>query len=97
MVSLPLEAYQAVQSPEPAMIARGFGAAATLLILVLVLFALARIVGGRGAGRLSAGQLRRRTAASGRDKARYLARYRAATNQQDEYPHGHHNLGEASS
>jgi hypothetical protein len=35
------------------MIAREFGAAATLLALVLVLFALARVFGGRAAGELS--------------------------------------------
>lgn len=93
MVSLPLEAFQAVQSPEPAMIARGFGSAATLLILVLVLFFVARLIGGRGAGRLSAGQTRRRAAASLRDKERYLARYRAAAQHQ----YGNHDRGELSS
>jgi phosphate transport system permease protein len=71
MTSLPLEAYQLVQSPEPAMIARGFGAAATLLVLVLVLFAIARAIGGRGAGQLTARQRRRRTAASRRDLRRF--------------------------
>jgi phosphate transport system permease protein len=75
MVSLPLEAYQAVQSPEPAMIARGFGAAATLLVLVLVLFAVARAIGGRGAGQLTARQRRRRTRASLRDGDRFAARH----------------------
>lgn len=74
MVSLPLEAFEAVQSPEPTMIARGFGAAATLLILVLVLFAVARAIGGRGAGRLSRRQQRRRNAASARDNARFANR-----------------------
>lgn len=74
MVSLPLEAFEAVQSPEPAMIARGFGAAATLLILVLVLFAVARAIGGRGAGQLSRRQQRRRNAASARDNARFASR-----------------------
>lgn len=70
-VSLPLAAFQLVKSPEPAMIARGFGAAATLLALVLVLFAVARILGGRGPGSLTARQQRRRTKASARDSARY--------------------------
>jgi phosphate transport system permease protein len=74
MVSLPLEAYQAVQSPEPAMIARGFGSAATLLILVLALFAIARAIGGRGPGRLTARQRRRRLRASRRDLGRFTAR-----------------------
>ncbi len=74
MVSLPLEAYQAVQSPEPAMIARGFGSAATLLILVLGLFAIARTIGGRGPGQLTARQRRRRLRASRRDLGRFTAR-----------------------
>jgi phosphate transport system permease protein len=80
MVSLPLEAYQAVQSPEPAMIARGFGSAATLLILVLGLFAIARTIGGRGPGQLTARQRRRRLRASRRDLGRFTAR----RNQQGE-------------
>jgi phosphate transport system permease protein len=47
MVSLPLAVFQFVKSPEPTMIARGFGTAAVLMGLVLVLFAIARIVGGQ--------------------------------------------------
>lgn len=74
MVSLPLEAYEDVYSPEPNMIARGFGSAATLLLLVLVLFAVARLIGGRGAGQLTGGQRRRRAAASQRDLDRFIAR-----------------------
>lgn len=46
MVSLPLAVFQFVKSPEPAMIARGFGTAAVLMLLVLVLFVIARIIGG---------------------------------------------------
>ncbi len=72
--SLPLMAYTSVQEPENVEISRGFGAAALLLVLVLVLFTLARWVGGRGPGQLSGGQQRRRAAASRRDVARY-ARY----------------------
>jgi phosphate transport system permease protein len=75
MVSLPLEAFEAVQSPVPNMIARGFGAAAVLLVLVLVLFAIARVLGGRGAGQLSPGQRRRRNVASKRDLARFTNRH----------------------
>jgi len=71
MMSLPLLAYISVQSPEPNEIARGFGAAATLLVLVLLLFAIARVIGGRGPGQLTAGQLRRRAARSRRDLARF--------------------------
>jgi phosphate transport system permease protein len=60
-----------VSFPEPAEIARGFGAACVLLVLVLLLFAIARAVGGRGPGQLSPGQQRRRALASRRDLARY--------------------------
>jgi phosphate transport system permease protein len=97
MTSLPLAAYEAVQSPEPAMIARGFGAAATLLVLVLVLFAIARLIGGRGPGQLTRRQERRRTVASERDKARFIARRRATAVPHDEHEHGHHHRGEVSS
>lgn len=46
MVSLPLAIFQFVKSPEPTMIARGFGTAAVLMALVLMLFVIARIIGG---------------------------------------------------
>lgn len=45
MVSLPLAIFEFVKSPEPTMIARGFGTAAVLMLLVLILFAMARILG----------------------------------------------------
>ena len=45
-VSLPLAAFEFVKSPQQAFVQRGFGTAATLLLLVLFLFVLARIVGG---------------------------------------------------
>src|SRR5207245_3451023 len=38
MMSLPLFSFNEVQSPEPNEIARGFGAALTLLVLVVLLF-----------------------------------------------------------
>ncbi len=47
MVSLPLAIFQFVKSPEPTMVARGFGTAAVLMLLVLLLFVVARVVGGR--------------------------------------------------
>jgi len=47
MVSLPLAIFQFVKSPEPTMIARGFGTAAVLMLLVLLLFVIARIIGGQ--------------------------------------------------
>jgi len=74
MMSLPLLAYTLVATPQKNYIARGFGAAALLMILVVVMFVLMRAVGGRGAGVLSAGQLRRRLTASQRDLARYTER-----------------------
>jgi phosphate transport system permease protein len=46
MVSLPLAVFQFVKSPEPNMIARGFGTAAVLMLLVLILFVIARMIGG---------------------------------------------------
>jgi phosphate transport system permease protein len=77
--SLPLMAYTSVLEPETVEQQRGFGAAALLLVLVLVLFAIARWIGGRGPGQLSGGQQRRRAAASRRDAARYVRRDQTAT------------------
>src|SRR5262249_32695269 len=74
MVSLPLLAFTFYNSSEPNMISRGFGAAAVLLALVFVLFALARILGGRPPGQLSRRQQRRRARKSLVD-ARRLANY----------------------
>ncbi|MFF3604670.1 phosphate ABC transporter permease PstA [Streptomyces sp. NPDC002463] len=68
--SLPLATFTLVASPEKAMIARGFGCAALLMALVLLLFLLARVIGGRGPGQLSRRQQKRRTAASLRDLER---------------------------
>jgi phosphate transport system permease protein len=76
MVSLPLAAFTFVNSPELTMVARGFGAAAVLLALVFVLFALARVFGGRPAGELTARQQRKRVAGSLRDAGRFAARVR---------------------
>jgi phosphate transport system permease protein len=66
MISLPLQVFDFVKSPEPNMVARGFGTAAVLLLLVLTLFVIARLIGGRGPGQLSDGQ-RRRAAEGSRD------------------------------
>ena len=71
MMSLPLLAYQSVQSPFPSEIARGFGAACALLVLVLFLFFVARTIGGRGPGQLTPRQQRHRAMGSVRDLARY--------------------------
>ncbi|MFF7359558.1 phosphate ABC transporter permease PstA [Streptomyces sp. NPDC008125] len=74
MVSLPLATFTFVRSPEPNMISRGFGTAALLMALVLLLFVVARVLGGRGPGQLSRGQEHRRVTASRRDAARFAAR-----------------------
>lgn len=51
MNSLPLFIYSAVRSGEPRYIERGFAAASILLVLVLVLFVVARLLARRPAGR----------------------------------------------
>ncbi|MFD3584097.1 phosphate ABC transporter permease PstA [Streptomyces sp. NPDC058683] len=73
MVSLPLATFELVKSPEPTYIARGFGTAAVLLVLVLVLFVIARVIGGRGPGQLTRRQEHRRVKASRRDARRFAA------------------------
>lgn len=74
MVSLPLAAFELVRSPQPTQIARGFATAAVLMLLVLLLFTVARVVGGRPAGRLSNRQLRKAVLKSGEDAERIEAR-----------------------
>jgi phosphate transport system permease protein len=78
MVSLPFATFSLVKSSEPNQIARGFGAAAMLMGLVLALFASARLLGGRGAGVLSERGWARARAASARDAARFRRRRKAA-------------------
>jgi phosphate transport system permease protein len=73
MASLPLTAFVLVKSGQPLYVARAFATAAVLMILVLVLFSVARIVGGRPAGRLSKGQARRARAKSAADVHRMSA------------------------
>lgn len=74
MVSLPLAAFEFVRSPQPALIARGFATAAVLMVVVLVLFALARVVGGRPAGATTRRQARGRARRSARDAGRFESR-----------------------
>lgn len=74
MTSLPLTTFTFVKSPELNFIARGFGTAAVLMVLVVVLFLIARAIGGRGPGQLSARQQRARTRASRDDDYRFRAR-----------------------
>ena len=76
MASLPVAAFRLVSSPVEAQIQRGFGAASVLMVIVLVLFTIARVLGGRPAGRLSPRQSRRRGAASADDLERIEARQR---------------------
>lgn len=71
MVSLPLATFELVKSPQPTLIARGFGTAALLLALVLLLFVIGRLIGGRGPGVLTARQRKRRVAQSVRDADRF--------------------------
>lgn len=74
MISLPLATYTFVKSPEENFVQRGFGSAAVLMLLVLVLFIIARLIGGRGPGVLTARQLRRRLQQSRGDDYRFRAR-----------------------
>jgi phosphate transport system permease protein len=74
MISLPLATFSFVRSPEPNFVARGFGAAAVLMLLVLILFVAARVIGGRGPGVLTARQQARRAARSRTDLYRFTAR-----------------------
>src|SRR5262249_48863363 len=74
MMSLPLLAFTQVQAPEKNEIARGFGTASVLLLLVPLLFSRARAIGGRAPGDLSAGARRRGAAASRRDAKRFAKR-----------------------
>ncbi|MCE9621105.1 MAG: phosphate ABC transporter permease PstA [Actinomycetia bacterium] len=76
MVNLPLAAFELVKSPQPDQIARGFGAAATLMVLVLILFFLARILGGRQPGQLSQRQSKRRLVQSRHDLERIEGRHK---------------------
>ncbi|MEU8259067.1 phosphate ABC transporter permease PstA [Micromonospora sp. NPDC048999] len=77
-VSLPLMTFKLVGSASEYDVARGFGSATVLLGLVLLLFLLARLVGGRGPGQLTRGQQARRVHASRRDALRYARRVPAA-------------------
>lgn len=90
MISLPLQVFDFVRSPEPNMIARGFGAAAVLMLLVLALFAIARVIGGRGPGDLTPRQQRAVLRRSQNDALRMdrAARARAlsATPPQEDTP-----------
>jgi len=74
MVSLPLEAFELVQNSSRAYQARGFATAAFLMLVVLALFVVARILGGRGPGHISRRQAGRIIRRSARDASRFEAR-----------------------
>jgi phosphate transport system permease protein len=74
MVSLPLVAYELVRTGIRPFVERGFAAAAFLLLVVVALFVVARIIGGRGPGQVTAWQARRIRRASRRDLERFNAR-----------------------
>lgn len=76
-VSLPLAALEFVKAPQPDMKARGFATAALLLIIVLILFVVARLIGGQRAGEVTPRQLRRRAARSRRDQGRVERNFEA--------------------
>jgi phosphate transport system permease protein len=59
MLSLPLFAFTQMKMPLDTAIARAFGSCVVLLCLVVVLFAMARILGGRPPGHVSRRKLRR--------------------------------------
>jgi phosphate transport system permease protein len=65
-LSLPLFVFTDMRMPINNAIARAFGAAVVLLVLVVVLFALARILGGRPLGHISRRKQRRLAAARAR-------------------------------
>lgn len=58
-VSLPLFVFNQMRLPLDQAISRAFGAAVVLLVLVVVLFGLARVIGGRPPGHMSRRQQRR--------------------------------------
>ncbi|HWH97753.1 MAG TPA: phosphate ABC transporter permease PstA [Pseudolysinimonas sp.] len=74
MTSLPLTTFSFVKSPELNFIARGFGTAAVLMVLVVILFLSARAIGGRGPGQLSPRQQRARARSSRDDDYRFRAK-----------------------
>jgi phosphate transport system permease protein len=74
MMSLPLATFEFVRSPQQSLIARGFATALVLMVLVMVLFTIARILGGRPAGRLTKRQARK----AANDSAKDLRRIEAA-------------------
>ncbi len=71
--SLPLAVFKLVTSGEPLQIQRAYGAATVLILVVLVLFITARIIGGRGPGHVTRRGQRARARGSATDLERILA------------------------
>jgi phosphate transport system permease protein len=71
MVSLPLETLKLVQTGVPSYTSRAFGCASFLLLVVIVLFLVARKIGGWGPGHLSPRARRRVMASSAKDLERF--------------------------
>jgi phosphate transport system permease protein len=59
MVSLPLAVFEFVKSPQPSMIARGFATAVVLMLLVLILFVAARVLGSQDVAKAAKRKQRR--------------------------------------
>jgi len=74
MVSLPLETLKLVQADVPAYTTRAFGCASFLLVVIVVLFLVARKIGGWGPGHLTPRGQRRVAEASKRDVQRFARR-----------------------
>jgi phosphate transport system permease protein len=73
--SLPLYIFSYVRLPQAAFIARAFGAGLVLMLVVLILFTTARVLGGREPGRLTRRQRRRiaREAWDAKERAQHVA------------------------
>ncbi len=79
MVSLPLETLKLVQADVPAYTTRAFGCASFLLLVIVVLFLVARKIGGWGPGHLSPRGQRRVMQESKRDAERFARRSRPSS------------------
>lgn len=73
MISMPLAALEFVKSSQNTMKARGFATAALLLVLVLILFLIARVIGGQEAGTVTPRQRLRLARRSKQTAARMRA------------------------
>ena len=79
MVSLPLATLKLAQAGIPAYTTRAFGCATLLLVVIVVLFTVARKIGGWGPGHLTPRAQRRVLAESKRDAARFAQRQNPTT------------------